>query len=213
MARIHAFVDGFNVYHALMQEDSRGRQPYARYRWLDYWRLAECFLAEGDVLAATHYFTAYVPWKTGNGPDKKARHQALVRAQRARGVRVVLGRFRPVTKTCMGACKQTYRTYEEKRTDVNIAVAMLEGAVRGEYEEAILISGDSDLVPAVEAVKRIRPGVRVAVVAPVERKAAALWNVADRKLHMKRSHLNKSLLPAEVDLGGGRSVICPPEWL
>ena len=112
----------------------------------------------------------------------------------------------------MGACKQTYRTYEEKRTDVNIAVAMLEGAVRGDYEKAILISADSDLVPAIRAVRRVRPGTCIVVVAPVGRKAEALWNAADHRLHMKRSHLNASLLPIKLDLGGGRRVVCPPEW-
>jgi hypothetical protein len=46
-------------------------------------------------------------------------------------------------------------------TDVNIAIAMLEGAVQDDYDSAILISGDGDLRPAVAAVKRVTPRKRV----------------------------------------------------
>ena len=48
--------------------------------------------------------------------------------------------------------------YEEKETDVNIAIAMLTDAVRDVYDIALLVSADSDLRPAVGAVKRLRTG-------------------------------------------------------
>ena len=45
--------------------------------------------------------------------------------------------------------KFTYRTHEEKQTDVNIALAIFEGAMTDTYDKALIFSGDSDRAPAV----------------------------------------------------------------
>lgn len=47
--------------------------------------------------------------------------------------------------------------YVEKLTDVSIAVDMVVMAFKDAYDTAILISGDGDLVPAINVVKQI-PG-------------------------------------------------------
>jgi uncharacterized LabA/DUF88 family protein len=155
MARVIAFIDGFNLYHSLIQADSQGKRPYAKYRWLDYWTLTQCFADSHDTLEAVYYFTAYTEWNKA----KKSRHLDFVRVQRDRGVTVVEGRFRLVQRTCQ-SCKQIFDTYEEKRTDVNIAVTMLQLAFADVYDKAILISADSDLIPAIQAVRKIRPAVK-----------------------------------------------------
>jgi len=50
-----------------------------------------------------------------------------------------------------------YQTYEEKRTDVNIAIKILEDAFLKKYDRAIIMSGDSDIVPSIESVKKNFP--------------------------------------------------------
>ncbi|MDR2541342.1 MAG: NYN domain-containing protein [Candidatus Peribacteria bacterium] len=47
-----------------------------------------------------------------------------------------------------------YKTYEEKRTDVNIATRILMDGVNNLYDKAIIITGDSDITPAIEAIKK-----------------------------------------------------------
>jgi uncharacterized LabA/DUF88 family protein len=47
--------------------------------------------------------------------------------------------------------------YEEKETDVSLAVSLLEDAAMDRYDVALLFSADSDLCPAVRAVRRVRP--------------------------------------------------------
>lgn len=208
MARVIGFVDGFNLYHSLVQLDQHGNQPYAKYRWLDYWSLVQCFVGSHDTLEAVYYFTAYVEWDKA----KKRRHLDFVSVQRDRGVTVVLGKFRLVQRTCR-ICKQIFDTYEEKRTDVNIAITMLQLAFANAYDKAILISADSDLIPAIEAVKSIRPSIKITVVVPLGRKAKALSSVSDYFKHLKVSHLKRSLLPSIVTLSNGRQVKCPAGWL
>lgn len=63
----------------------------------------------------------------------------------------------------------------EKGVDVNIAVDMVLGAVRDEYDHAFLLSADADYVPAIRAVQEI--GKRVLVATPG--KSYHLGQVAD----------------------------------
>ncbi len=51
--------------------------------------------------------------------------------------------------------------YEQKRSDVQLAVDLVRLAWRGEIARAVILAGDSDFVPAVEDAKAA--GVRVAV--------------------------------------------------
>lgn len=212
MAKVTSFIDGFNLYHSLVQQDRRGRRLYSKFRWIDYWKLTECFLTKGDILVDVYYFTAYAAWKTKAGIEKRRKHQQFIEVQKDRGVKVVLGRFRPVQRRCRASCKQIYSTYEEKRTDVNIAVTMLKLALMNQYDKGILISADSDLIPALKAIKSVRTSIQMMVVAPVGRSARALSNAADYNRHMKPSHLKRSLLPQIVSLSDGRRLNCPGGW-
>ena len=75
------------------------------------------------------------------------RHKLLISANVDCGVRVILGQFRKTTKKCQ-ICNEQYQTYEEKRTDVNIAVHLFADAQKNNYDKAVIVSGDSDLIPA-----------------------------------------------------------------
>jgi len=152
-SRVACFIDGFNVYHALMEPDASGSASYARYRWIDYRKLAERYVSPEEELIAVYYFTAYAAWDEA----KASRHRTLVSVQKDRGVRVVLGRYRPVTELCRTVCRLKYQTYREKRTDVNIAIQLLNMAYRHAYDRAILISGDSDLVPVIKHARLVHP--------------------------------------------------------
>lgn len=54
---------------------------------------------------------------------------------------------------------------QEKGIDVRLAVDFVAMALRGEYDIGVLMSHDTDLVPALEAVLDLVPDVRVEVVA------------------------------------------------
>jgi uncharacterized LabA/DUF88 family protein len=73
--------------------------------------------------------------------------------------------FRNWQRSCR-FCGYRWIGYEEKETDVSIAVTLVEDAVQDSYDTAFLISGDSDLRPAVAAVKRLRPEKRIVAVFP-----------------------------------------------
>ena len=131
------FIDGFNVYHTIVSE------RLSNYKWLNYWALSEKFLRGRDRLVDVIYFTAYSPWNE----SKRMRHKLLISANVDCGVRVILGQVRKTTKKCQ-ICNEQYQTYEEKRTDVNIAVHLFADAQKNNYDKAVIVSGDSDLIPA-----------------------------------------------------------------
>lgn len=63
---------------------------------------------------------------------------------------------------------------EEKGIDVLVALGMVLGAVRDEYDVAVLVSGDTDLVPAIDEVRRCGKRVENAVWKPTDGPARGL---------------------------------------
>lgn len=51
---------------------------------------------------------------------------------------------------CLGIVKK-----REKGVDVQIAIDMVKGAYKNEFDYCILVSGDADFIPALELVKEI----------------------------------------------------------
>jgi uncharacterized LabA/DUF88 family protein len=75
----------------------------------------------------------------------------------------VLADLKAKEETCR-ICHRSYSTWEEKRTDVNVAVTLFRLAHEDRFDTALLISGDTDLAPAVEMVRSTFPGKKVGVV-------------------------------------------------
>lgn len=95
-----------------------------------------------------------------------------------------------------------FDAWEEKRTDVRIAVQMLLDAFEDRCDNLILVSGDSDLVPAVNAVKSRFPNKKVIVYIPSRdpsRGAAVeLRGAADKHRILPMAPLSKAQFPVEM---------------
>jgi len=124
-----------------------------------------------------------------------------------------MGKFKRRKKSCFN-CGHSWLHHEEKETDVNIALHLVRGAFLDTYDCALLVSGDSDLVPAVKMVLRDFPKKEVRVIAPVGRGYSMdLYNAAGGKKHcrkMKAIHIERSLFPREVTDADGKIVAVRP---
>jgi uncharacterized LabA/DUF88 family protein len=190
--RVNAFIDGFNLYHAL---DASGHHHL---KWLDLRRLCTEFAPPPDqLLEKVYYFSAYATWR----PDAYARHRAFVAALEATGVEPVMGVFKAKRATCR-TCGSTWTHHEEKETDVNLALHLLRAAHLNCFDRALLISGDSDLAPAVRMVRQLYPTKTIRIIAPYGRDYSMdLVNAAGGPKNAKRMryvHVSRSLLPAQV---------------
>ena len=115
------------------------------------------------MLVAVRYFTARV-LPEPDGPGKPIRQNTYLEALATRsGLSVHYGYF----------ASRKGGGYEEKMTDVNIAVELLCDAQANLFDTAILISGDSDLTGAVLAARE-RYGKRVLVAFPPGRRSIVL---------------------------------------
>jgi uncharacterized LabA/DUF88 family protein len=203
--RVSFFIDGFNIYHALQDNKS-----FHKYKWLDFSSLAKCFVSSKDTIADIYYFTSFAEWE----PDKKARHQLLIRALKMKGVKIIFGKFKLRDKKCR-ICRQTYQAYEEKQTDVNISVKLFQCAYQDSFDRGILITGDSDIIPAVKIVKETFPSKEIGLIIPIGRHAEEIKNECDFHMKLKEKHLKSSQFPDKIIIDAESNIYLerPPSWI
>jgi hypothetical protein len=136
-------------------------------------------------------------------------------------VNVILGKFKQRRVTCRvrGCTYAGMRVFdqpEEKRTDVNIAVQLLDDVFADRADHFVIVSGDSDLVPALELVKARAPDKELIVYVPsrhpIRGAATELRSAADRNRTFPLALLKVSHLPAEVSDGRGGVIRKPADW-
>jgi uncharacterized LabA/DUF88 family protein len=195
------YVDGFNLYHAVAAMNDQ------RLKWLNFYSLAESYLKPNETLIRVYFFTAILKWN----PEKQKRHKNFIIAQEAVGVQVVEANFKKVDKHCK-AFDRWCKHYEEKQTDVAIATTLLEDAINGDVDRAILITADSDQVPLVKIVKRLFPKLRITLSAPPGRAhlARELGDVVHNRLPLTPGRLHAHRLPRDVKNAKGKIVARMP---
>ncbi len=209
MAKIVVLIDGFNLYHALDYfENGQDHHKFRKYKWLNLKKLASLFVFGKDTLAQVWYFTTLVTWDAG----KAARHKLYIRALESEGVKVIYGQFNRKKKHCQ-LCTGDFWSFEEKQTDVNIALILFQLAILDEFDKAIIISGDTDLLPAIKSVRKIFGAKQIGLVIPIGRRSEDLKQQVDFHHKMREHHLTKSLFPDPLNLPDGTSLNKPPTWI
>jgi uncharacterized LabA/DUF88 family protein len=202
LIRVSAFVDGFNLYHAI---DDLGRNDL---KWLNLRDLLSCF-TKPDIhdLREIFYFSAYADWM----PDKRKRHMAYVRALRHARITPVMGNFKENQQRCLG-CGRTWTAHEEKQSDVNLAVELVREAYKNSYDLALIVTSDSDLAPPIKLLCEIFPEKKVKVISPPGRMhSKELGRLASKRAKIQIEHLEKSLFPADLATATGL-VVRPAEY-
>lgn len=128
------------------------------------------------------------------------RHKIYIRALRWARVDTIQGRFQEKQIMCH-KCNQLFKTHEEKRTDVNIALKILCDAVDDIYDKAVIVSADSDLIPAIHAVRKYAPDKRIGVMFPIGRTNNDLTKEADFRIKMSQRILQNCQFPKQIKVG------------
>ena len=151
--KANVYVDGFNFYYGAVKDTA--------YRWLDLGKLSRFLLSgDGHSVHRIRYFTALI--QPRDDPDQPQRQQTYLRALGTiPDLTIHYGTFltsyprmalHPVPSSPPKTV-QVVKT-EEKGSDVNLATHLLLDAFDGDYEIAIVISNDSDLVEPIRAVRQ-----------------------------------------------------------
>ena len=205
MERVAVYVDGFNLYYGLR---SRG---WRRYYWLDLRRLSKKLLTPQQSLTAVRYFTARISSEPDDR-DKPVRQNVYLEALATLPDLQVHYGYHVARKQRCPRCGATRQTYEEKMTDVNIAVELLGDAQDDVFDTAIVVSGDGDLASPVRAVEERYPGKRVIVAFPPGRHSAGLRSAAAGYFTIGRDMCRDSQFPDRVIKAGGHVLVRPQGW-
>lgn len=203
--RVAVYVDGLNLYYGLNYPDWR------QYHWLDLRRLAERLLRPGQRLAMVRYFTARFQ-RRAEYPYRHTSQDIYLKALATLpDLTIQYGHHMSKTRTCRN-CKASWETFEEKMTDVNIAVALLRDAQHNAFDTAMLISADSDLIGPIDAVLHSCPVKRIVVAFPPNRNSEDLKNYATAFVKLGRRTIARSQFPAYIIDANGYPIRKPARW-
>ena len=204
------YIDGFNLYYPALKGTP--------FKWLDLRKLAETLFPD-DAIHRICYFTARLD-RRPNDPGQSQRQQTYLRAlETLSGFIVYYGIFRPRPKVRplihpiegLPAYIEVMDT-EEKGTDVHLATRLLVDGFNSEYEQAVVVSNDSDLAAPMKYV-RDGLGLRVTVVNPDGRNNTHkdLEGAATYVKRLWKSHLRKSQFPSVLYDATGQ-ITKPKGW-
>ncbi len=177
--RVLVLIDGSNFYH---RTDEIGVSTFIRF---DYRRFAE-WLAEGRPIVEKIYYTGTIRKQEGN-----AKSQQLVSDQQ-RLFAHLESREQEFTVFRGHVMKQPGQ-YKEKGVDVKIAVDIVLKAAKNQYDTVILVSSDTDLIPAIEAIKEF--GKRVEYVGFSHRQSFGMLKTAASSRLLRKQELEQFLPP------------------
>jgi uncharacterized LabA/DUF88 family protein len=145
--KTNVYIDGYNFYYGCIKGTP--------YRWLDFSKLCSILLPKDDI-HRIKYFTALVSSRPQD-PEKPWRQRLYLRAlQTIPNLEVVLGSFLShevmMPRAPAGSGFVNVIKTEEKGSDVNLATHLLLDGFRDDYELAVVISNDSDLLTPIRVV-------------------------------------------------------------
>jgi 6-hydroxy-3-succinoylpyridine 3-monooxygenase len=201
------YIDGFNFYYGAVKDTPN--------KWLNLQKYFE-LLRQDDDIQKIWYFTAKV------SGSQLARQEIYFEALATLPlIEIVFGlyklkKLRCQVKNCVYRGNKEYNVPEEKGTDVNIALQMLDDAYQSACDRMILVSGDSDLVPAVKLIKKRHREIQITVYIPATdpRRGAAteLRNVADKHKTLPLALLPKAQFPQSITGASGNIIYKPSGW-
>jgi hypothetical protein len=161
--RTKFYIDAFNLYYGCLKGSP--------HKWLDLEAFGRLSFP-GHQVHRIRYFTALVKARPSD-PQQPIRQQTYLRALRTLTcVSIHLGHYLQksvlmpyATPPSGGPAKVRVLKSEEKGSDVNLATALLVDAFESDFEQAVIVSNDSDLAYPLEVV-RTKFGLPVVVLFP-----------------------------------------------
>lgn len=190
--KANIYIDGFNLYYGALKNTP--------YRWLDLAKLCRIMMPH-DIIVQIKYFTALVNPRLTD-PDQLTRQQTYLRAlQTIPNLEIIYGHFltheimMPLAPPQSGYAK-VIKT-EEKGSDVNLALHLLSDGYKNNYDVAVIVSNDSDLLSPIQFVKK-ELGKVIGVINPQKHPSKVLIANADFVKNIRKGVLAKSQFPASL---------------
>jgi len=141
--RVFIVFDGSNFYYKLKSLGFKHLLGFDYQRFIGW-------LARGKRVSSSCFYTGQVREEPGNEKSKQLKKDQDKLLARLRNTKLIV-------KT--GYILKSDGEYHEKGVDVQIAIDICMKAVRNEYDRLILVSSDTDLIPAIKEIKNLRKKV------------------------------------------------------
>jgi uncharacterized LabA/DUF88 family protein len=156
LKRAAIYIDGQNWVHLLEKFGLDGRTFHFR-------NFAEQFLCQGkEIKTVTNikYYGARYPREISLEKHNRddAYYQALNKFQ---NITVVEARFRIDEVKSRRPPHDIVKVPQEKGVDVRLATDLIIDAFHNAFDDAYILSGDTDILPAVEQIKKIQRHIRI----------------------------------------------------
>ena len=211
--KTHIYIDGFNFYYRAIKDTP--------YKWLDLKQVFQKLLDSKHNITSIKYFTAIVSGKLD--PSQPIRQKTYIRALQKYipEIEIHYGAFlshnifmplaHPVDENVFRKkikFANIVKT-EEKGSDVNLALHLLNDAWLGEYECAVVVSNDSDLAEALKLVKTQHKKMIGLVTPNRTHPSKELMKYADFNKRVRKGVLKSSQLPDPIP---GTKIHKPKVW-
>lgn len=224
--RTIVYVDGYNLYYSALTKST--------YKWLDLHALMcdvlkDAYPGHTASVELIKFFTSPIMGRyasDASSPNRQTRYHNALKFARSGPTEVITGYHSEVTKkgyhidATIGVDEPIWvNVMEEKQTDVNIGLHMYRDASKGLVDQVVLVSGDSDLAPAIEMIKDDFPQIVRGVVFPIvsdnpkARQSGQLKTLSSwTRRSLTVSQLEACQLPNNVVNRKGKAIKKPEEW-
>jgi len=213
MNRTTFIIDGFNLYHSVEEDAHQLGFGSRGTKWLNLRNLCASYLhviGSNAQLEKVYYFSALARHLEATKPDVTQRHQVYVQALESTGVIVKLSRFKAKEVRCPKCGSRNVR-HEEKETDVALAAKLLEVFARDECETVVIVTGDTDIAPAVRTASALYPLKRIAFAFPFARKNKELAQLVRTSFQIRKEAYVAHQFDNVIQLPD-RSISKPATW-
>lgn len=203
------YIDGFNLYYGCLKNSP--------YKWLDLKSLFSNLLDSSHEIVKIKYYTAHISSRSGNNDSMLRQKYYLQAIQKyIPELEVYYGHYltHQITAKVVNPPPDFIKVYktEEKGSDVNLALHVLNDAWLDEYDCAVIVSNDSDLAESLRLVKS-QNSKTIGLIFPntnsKRRPSRELTQYANFIKHIRVNVLSKSQLPENIP---GTNIYKPKTW-
>ncbi|MBP7881862.1 MAG: NYN domain-containing protein [Candidatus Methylopumilus sp.] len=230
LLKTRIYIDGYNLYYGCLKNTS--------YKWLDLKQvilkiLATVYFGEPEDQfefelqpLAIKYFTAPIHKNFAKSndsvPDQIAYHKALI-AYIGNEIQIITGEY-DASKARAHRFQKGIPAREcekveiwklvEKQSDVALALNAYSDAIRGEVDHVVIVTNDTDIVPALKLIKE-HTHAKIGIIAPTKQNTVAVNQSLDdysdwTRTHITNDELESSPLPNLIRCESSQQIIHRP---
>lgn len=207
--RTIVYVDGFNLYYGCLKNSS--------FKWLNLKALFTNLLDSSHHIEKIKYYTAHISSREENN-DSRLRQKYYLQAieKYIPEIEIYYGHYltHAISAKVVNPPPNFIKVYktEEKGSDVNLALHVLNDAWKDAYDCAVVVSNDSDLSEALRLVKN-QNSKTIGLIFPntngKRKPSRELASHADFIKHIRAHTLSESQLPDRIP---GTNIHKPSNW-